>query len=79
MKINANCRLNGLKIILIPYNREHVPKYHNWMEDEELRQQTASERLSLDEEFKMQESWRNDSDSRHKNILFINEKILFQL
>lgn len=32
------------------------------MESEELRELTASERLSLDEEFAMQKSWREDND-----------------
>ena len=33
------------------------------MESEELRELTASERLSLEEEYKMQENWRIDNDS----------------
>ncbi|XP_035829196.1 N-acetyltransferase 9-like protein isoform X2 [Aplysia californica] len=32
------------------------------MESEELRELTASERLSLQEEYNMQEKWRNDTD-----------------
>ncbi|CAD5114412.1 DgyrCDS3544 [Dimorphilus gyrociliatus] len=75
MKINANSRLDGLKVVLIPYNKDHVPKYHNWMEDEELREQTASERLTLEEEYQMQESWRNDAD---KCTFIILDKDIFE-
>lgn len=50
MKQNQNCELRGTRVILVPYRKEHVQKYHEWMESLELRQATASERLSLDEE-----------------------------
>ena len=33
------------------------------MSSEELRKLTASEPLSLEEEYSMQESWREDDDS----------------
>lgn len=33
------------------------------MKSEELQELTASEPLTLDEEFEMQLSWRNDEDS----------------
>ena len=36
------------------------------MENEELRDQTASELLSLDEEYRMQKSWAEDDDSMNK-------------
>jgi len=32
------------------------------MQDEEIQEATASEPLSLDEEYEMQENWRNDHD-----------------
>lgn len=38
------------------------------MSDPELLKLTASEPLSLDQEYEMQETWRNDEDSK---ILFV--------
>ncbi|TFK32295.1 GNAT domain-containing protein [Crucibulum laeve] len=62
MKANINTVLVGDKVILVPYRLEHVPKYHEWMLDEELRNLTASEPLSLKEEYEMQEKWQVDED-----------------
>ncbi len=39
---------------------EHVPRYHEWMKDPALLEATGSEPLSIEEEIKMQESWRDD-------------------
>ncbi|XP_075241265.1 N-acetyltransferase 9-like protein [Convolutriloba macropyga] len=47
---------------LVPYNLNHVEKYHSWMNNSELLELTASEPLTLDEEFSMQKSWRDDDD-----------------
>lgn len=41
-----------------------IPRYHNWMKNEDLRDLTASEPLTLEEEYEMQRSWRNDEDSK---------------
>ncbi|MFH4975809.1 hypothetical protein AB6A40_002518 [Gnathostoma spinigerum] len=62
MIINSNTKIVGNAIILVPYEKKHVAKYHSWMENEELRRLTASERLSLEEEYRMQKSWREDDD-----------------
>ncbi|XP_066905473.1 N-acetyltransferase 9-like protein [Halyomorpha halys] len=62
MKLNSDTQINGNKIILVPYRKKHVEKYHVWMESEELRKQTASERLSLEEEYEMQQTWLNDEE-----------------
>ncbi|KAJ1675221.1 N-acetyltransferase 9, partial [Spiromyces aspiralis] len=62
MKINANTVLIGSRVVLVPYEKEHVPTYHQWMKDPLLQELTASEPLTLEEEYQMQESWRNDND-----------------
>ncbi|KAJ7706885.1 acyl-CoA N-acyltransferase [Mycena rosella] len=62
MKINAHTVLLGQNVALVPYLPEHVTKYHSWMEDEELRELTASEPLTLEEEFEMQRKWQQDED-----------------
>lgn len=51
-------------LILVPYLPIHVPKYHGWMSNEAILQQTASESLSLEEEFAMQVTWATDEDKR---------------
>ncbi|XP_004084320.1 N-acetyltransferase 9 isoform X2 [Oryzias latipes] len=62
MKINENTLLEGQRVLLVPYNAEHVPRYHEWMKSPELQQLTASEPLTLEQEYDMQRSWREDDD-----------------
>ncbi|KAJ3769274.1 GNAT domain-containing protein [Lentinula raphanica] len=62
MLCNKNTVLVGEKVLLVPYQKQHVPKYHAWMEDEELRTLTASERLTLEQEYEMQQRWQMDED-----------------
>ncbi|VDK20442.1 unnamed protein product [Anisakis simplex] len=62
MRLNADIKIIGKQVVLVPYEKCHVNKYHKWMENDELRRQTASERLSLEEEYEMQRSWREDDD-----------------
>ncbi|XP_056153348.1 N-acetyltransferase 9 [Lampris incognitus] len=62
MRINENTLLEGEKVVLVPYNADHVPRYHEWMKSPELQQLTASEPLTLQQEYDMQRSWREDSD-----------------
>ena len=47
MRANANLVIEGRLLKLVPYREEHVPKYHRWMQSEELLEATASEPLSL--------------------------------
>jgi len=62
MKLNATTAIVGARCILVPYRHEHVPKYHAWMESEFIRKMTASDRLSLEQEYAMQQSWFEDPD-----------------
>ncbi|XP_077780297.1 alpha/beta-tubulin-N-acetyltransferase 9 isoform X1 [Podarcis muralis] len=62
MRINQNTVLQGKRVTLVPYTSAHVPKYHEWMKSEELQRLTASEPLSLEQEYEMQRSWREDAD-----------------
>ncbi|KAF8996135.1 GNAT domain-containing protein [Cyathus striatus] len=62
MKSNLTTVLIGEKVILVPYRAEHVPKYHTWMLNEDLRTLTASDPLTLDQEYEMQQKWQTDED-----------------
>jgi len=50
----------------------NVFRYHDWMQSHELLEQTASERLTLDQEYEMQQSWFNDENS---NIYYLEKNI----
>ncbi|KAI8585648.1 N-acetyltransferase 9 [Geranomyces variabilis] len=62
MKANVNTVLKTSSgtTVLVPYRKEHVEIYHAWMQDPFLQEMTASEPLSIDEEYAMQESWAVD-------------------
>uniref|UniRef100_A0A182QWU0 N-acetyltransferase domain-containing protein n=1 Tax=Anopheles farauti TaxID=69004 RepID=A0A182QWU0_9DIPT len=62
MRLNEHLQIKGNHVILVPYEKQHVEKYHQWMQSEELQELTASEPLSLEEEYRMQSSWREDND-----------------
>jgi hypothetical protein len=47
----------GERAMLVPYRREHVLRYHEWMQDPALLEATASEPLSLAQEFEVNRSW----------------------
>ncbi|RGB27942.1 N-acetyltransferase 9-like protein [Rhizophagus diaphanus] len=60
MRQNEN--LVGEKVILVPYKPEHVPKYHEWMQSSFLQEMTASEPLTLEQEYEMQRTWHVDKN-----------------
>ncbi|XP_036397843.1 N-acetyltransferase 9 [Megalops cyprinoides] len=62
MRINEDTLLEGKRVVLVPYNVDHVPRYHMWMSSSELQKLTASEPLTLEQEYDMQRSWREDDD-----------------
>ncbi|XP_028675166.1 N-acetyltransferase 9 [Erpetoichthys calabaricus] len=62
MRINENTLLEGKCVVLVPYEREHVPRYHQWMTSPELQKLTASQPLTLEQEYEMQRRWREDDD-----------------
>ncbi|KAF4589636.1 putative METHIONYL-TRNA SYNTHETASE, mitochondrial [Ophiocordyceps camponoti-floridani] len=49
-------------VLLIPYQAHHVPTYHTWMQDPRILAATASEPLTLQQEYENQISWRCASD-----------------
>ena len=53
--------IRGERVRLVPYQREHVPRYNSWMQDPELLRLTGSEPLSLEEELDNQVSWYEDA------------------
>ncbi|XP_049888079.1 alpha/beta-tubulin-N-acetyltransferase 9 isoform X2 [Pectinophora gossypiella] len=78
MKLNSNTEIIGQKVMLVPYRDYHVPKYHIWMKSEELQKLTASEPLTLDEEYEMQKSWREDEDKSmigDTNIFIVDREL----
>ncbi|KAI0684165.1 acyl-CoA N-acyltransferase [Cytidiella melzeri] len=62
MRANENVMIVDDHVVLVPYRKEHVAKYHEWMRDATLQELTASEPLTLEEEYEMQEKWQSDKD-----------------
>ncbi|ESL10838.1 hypothetical protein TRSC58_01422 [Trypanosoma rangeli SC58] len=59
---NARVLVSGSRLRLVPYLAHHVPRYYEWMGDSELMQCTASERLTLEEEYDNQRDWLHAED-----------------
>ena len=62
MRINEETKLLGKQVVFVPYKKLHVAAYHEWMQSEQLLEQTASEPLTLEEEYEMQNKWWTDED-----------------
>ena len=62
MRANEALAVQGERCRLVPYCAHHVPTYHAWMQDPAILEATASEPLTLEEEYRMCESWRADTD-----------------
>ncbi|KAK9426535.1 putative GNAT domain-containing protein [Seiridium unicorne] len=62
MRFNEHIAISAPKVLLVPYDAHHVPHYHTWMEDAAIREATASDRLTLEEEYENQISWRTSAD-----------------
>ncbi|CAI9571482.1 unnamed protein product [Staurois parvus] len=62
MRVNEDTVLRGQWVILVPYEPHHVVRYHEWMKSEDLQKLTASEPLTLEQEYDMQCRWREDND-----------------
>ena len=42
MKLNEKLVIYGTRVILVPYDKEHVEKYHGWMQNKDILEATAS-------------------------------------
>lgn len=63
MRLNEDTVIIGDRVVLVPYEKIHVDKYHKWMADPVLQDLTASEPLTIEEEFEMQREWRVSPES----------------
>ncbi|RMD41890.1 hypothetical protein DV735_g3216, partial [Chaetothyriales sp. CBS 134920] len=62
IRIDSHSHSPPSRLALTPYLPVHVPRYHAWMQDPTIRELTASDPLTLAEEYAMQRSWRADAD-----------------
>lgn len=60
MKDNYFLHIVGTTVELVPYRKKYVTNYHEWMKDPYILEMTASEPLTIEEEYEMQLSWRDD-------------------
>ncbi len=79
MRENSNVQIVGAKVDLVPYRRKHVEKYHNWMLSSLLLEQTASEPLTLQEEYEMQQKWFVSHSLNHFLTRYVNPSHYYPL
>uniref|UniRef100_A0A3Q3PZ43 Uncharacterized protein n=1 Tax=Monopterus albus TaxID=43700 RepID=A0A3Q3PZ43_MONAL len=83
MKTNQNTLLERHKVVLVPYNANHVPCVlstclhssgimNGWMKCPELQHLSASEPPTLEQEYDMQWSWREDGNSKTSSAVNVN-------
>jgi hypothetical protein len=75
-KASQGMSLIGEKVVLVPYMRDHVPRYHQWMQDPALLLATGSEPLTLEQEYEIHLSWTTDPNSLSSNLPFLLVSIL---
>ena len=61
--------------LLVPYSKEFVPAYNDYMKDEELQKATNSEPLTLKEEEVMQQKYMKDPNM-YCFIMTLNKKMI---
>ncbi|KAK1655201.1 N-acetyltransferase [Colletotrichum phormii] len=62
MRLNEHTAIVTPRVTLVPYEARHVERYHEWMSDPDIQEATASEPLTLEEEYENQQSWRTSHD-----------------
>ncbi|KAK1979302.1 N-acetyltransferase [Colletotrichum cereale] len=62
MRLNEQTVIATSRVTLVPYEARHVERYHEWMSDPDIQEATASEPLTLEEEYENQQSWRTSHD-----------------
>jgi RimJ/RimL family protein N-acetyltransferase len=70
MRDNWRLCLIGPRVRLVPYQRKFVDKYHAWMTDPYVLEMTASEPLTVEEEYEMQQTWLQDPHSKTSLFVF---------
>ncbi|RZF36771.1 hypothetical protein LSTR_LSTR005084 [Laodelphax striatellus] len=74
MRKNRETKIVGSKVVLVPYRKQHVKRYNDWMQSPELQELTASEPLTETEEYEMQQTWLHDDDKC--TFIVLNKEIL---
>ncbi|KAM0523221.1 hypothetical protein ACHAPE_001715 [Trichoderma viride] len=62
MKVNEKIASSTSKVLLVPYEAHQVLTYHGWMQNPAIQEATASEPMTLEEEYENQQSWRTSHD-----------------
>ncbi|UKZ46168.1 hypothetical protein TrVGV298_000367 [Trichoderma virens] len=62
LAMEARMAVSTNRALLVPYEAHHVLTYHDWMKDPAIQEATASEPMTLEEEYENQQSWRTSHD-----------------